>query len=237
MPNIALTLAALLACGGAEPVAAPPAPAPTAAPAPAPVAPPPDPATLPPPTPAKGGPLLLIPGQYLPDELPLADGEEVQVICEDQLVTDRVSLVPVGEGRVTPVVSCPKWPVLFRGVSDRIGAGSIRPGLGRGPVGPTRPRDVEAGFVKGFLELEPKDAGYTLYLNPDEGQRVALVSMTDGTHLAGLTWIGDLDDDNVPDLCLNTPHSTTEAHLRLFLSAASATRQPEQVAELRFTLW
>ena len=46
-----------------------------------------------------------------------------------------------------------------------------------------------------------------------------------------LHWIGDLDNDNVPDFIVGTPEADGRPHVRLFLSAAADDAQPEQVAE------
>lgn len=234
-----LPFAALLGCGGSEA----PTPAGPEAPVqrvePKPVTSPPQ-AELPPPTPAAGGPIVTIPGNFYAEELKVADGEEVQVLCGDRLLTQRVSLLPVGEGRVHPTVpDCPDYQILFRGLSDRMGSGSITRGIGMGPFTVDRPRDFEAGYSKGVFAMTGinEQGGYTVELRPTEGEAQALFTQAVGTGLAGLNWVGDLDDDNVPDFVLNSPVSKTEAHMRLFLSAKSASRKPEQVAEFVFTLW
>ncbi len=231
-----LLLAALLGCSTPE---APVSDAPTPA-APKPATTPEPVAELPPPPEPLGGPLVLINGNFLADEIKLGDGEEVQVICGDRLVTARVNMVPVGEGRVTPLVAdCPKFEALFRGLSDRIGSGSIKPGIGKGPFGPAKPKDFEGGYTVGVLRVEDVvgKPEYKVVMDPDQGDKIVLAEMASGPGAVGLNWVGDLDDDNVADFVINTPHSRTVAHTRLYLSAKSATRQPEQIADTKFTLW
>lgn len=233
-----LILAALVGCGSTETAPEAPAPQPAEATPPKPVDTPPQPEALPPPVPAAGGPRIVIPGNYLPEQLQIDEGEAVRVLCRDRLVDGRINLIPVGEGRVTPnVPQCPKFQVLFRGLDDRMGPGTIKQGVGRGPFGAAKPRDWSMGHLNGIFGTSEKGKGYDIWIQTDGVGKQVLVAEHEGPGTAGLNWIGDLDDDGVPDFVINTPPDTETAHMRLFLSAKSADRQPEQVAEFPFALW
>lgn len=223
-----LFLAGLIGCGG------PSAQAPVSKATPEP--------ELPPPVAAGGPPMVLINGNYLNHETKLNEGEEVQVVCGSQVITGPVELLPVGEGRVHPtVMACPDYKLLLRGMSDRIGNGVVRPGIGQGILSAGRPKIISFGQRNGALTAKSFEAdgaiGLDVRYEVDDGPEYPLFRVEQTTGVVGLNWIGDLDDDGGVDFLLNSPITVENHHLRLYLSGASPDQAPQLALETQFTLW
>lgn len=107
----------------------------------------------------------------------------------------------------------------------RIGPGSISTGKGPRELAPNTRTPISMGYIDGELDTSN---GQLQWIN-EAGDTHRLTALNP-QYTSVLHWIGDLDNDNVPDFIVDTPEPNGRTHLRLFLSAAAPDAQPEEVA-------
>jgi len=210
----------LLACTPTSPEPAVPPPPPVVEPAPAPE------------PPAE----VFLPIAYDPADLSLTEGETLQALCGARLHTTTVQRHPTPEGHTTlRVEACETFELLLRGVDKRVGSGSVVVGEGTGPVGFDAPLSVRVGFGEARVAATRVDDGYRVELVGGRGPSALLWAQESATDpQIHVHWFGDLDDDHVPDLALQTTDAD-QSTLHLFLSAANPDQQPTRVAHHVYT--
>lgn len=181
-----------------------------------------DPAEAPP------GVVLLASFAAKPDApVPISDGEPVLMLCEGRLWPQPMRWTHQ-DGSVRPVNSCTNGePIAWlAGVSMRLGPGTVSTGEGPATLPEGGRTPVSVGYIDGAFDTTE---GQLTWVN-EGGETHPLTALNPGQPTS-LHWIGDLDNDNVPDFIVGTPEADGRPHVRLFLSAAADDAQPEQVAE------
>jgi len=176
---------------------------------------------------------VIAPGTYLAKGFPLQAGQEVLAICGDRLERLPLSVDKNGD-HITPRVAC-DWQVLFGGIDDRVGTGTLAVGTfgSQGALSP--PATVRVGLVEAKIHgRRSSDTGYSVVVRA--GDRFVLAEVESPPEVTpSLIWAGDLDNDHAVDWVIDTPTRTGEVNFRLYLTTKQPDGRPEEVASSQ--LW